>query len=158
MQSFGGGPVYEYFRHLDYRDIMNLCQTNQGMRQLCRDERLWQYLMKRDFNLPYLGSYLNYRRLYQFYHETPFAKMAELYRYFFDFEYFLIEPGNESIIDFYKCTLKRTIHLTGKNYIRSPPVPPGTFVPQITIHIGGILMGEEGNFFNPDYPKFTPFT
>lgn len=42
--------IYWIFRHLDYPDIVNLCQTNKQFNSLCKD--------------PYFRRYINYSRRY----------------------------------------------------------------------------------------------
>lgn len=58
--------------NLDFPTIRNLCGTSKDFSQLCRDNRLWKYLLERDYHKVYTGNdarrvYLTYNEiLYQF--------------------------------------------------------------------------------------------
>lgn len=41
----------EFYKHLSYDQLINLCQTNQEWKPLCANQQVWRFLLQRDFGL-----------------------------------------------------------------------------------------------------------
>jgi hypothetical protein len=41
----------EFYKHLSYDQLINLCQTNQEWRPLCANPQVWRFLLQRDFGM-----------------------------------------------------------------------------------------------------------
>jgi hypothetical protein len=61
---------HEFYKHLSYDDLINLCYTNQEFSYLCYDNNVWQFMLKRDFgiltNVNAKQTYLLYKHALDF--------------------------------------------------------------------------------------------
>jgi hypothetical protein len=57
--------LQEFWRHLSYEEIHNLCQTNVEFSRICEINIMWQYLLYRDFGIVYNEN--NARQMYLLY-------------------------------------------------------------------------------------------
>lgn len=134
----------EIINNLDSGSIGRLCQTNREFYAWCTDpeQKLWKYLMKKNYNFP-IDKNINYRDTYIYYKTNVISKIAELYRFYFDFEYFLIERDNDSIVDFYNCVLKRPVSDPMDN---RKLIVPGTKIDHISIRIDGHMTNYDEDY------------
>jgi len=43
--------LYEFISHMSYQDIIKLCRTNKYYNQICQNNYVWSFLLKRDFDV-----------------------------------------------------------------------------------------------------------
>lgn len=102
----------EIIKNLSIEDIGKLCQTNKEYNQLCTDPKFWTYLLERDYGISDKIDYEMFdtsmiqdpRAFYLNRKKDPRTKIAEAYKAFFNYEFFLL--NNSVYIDFINCTTK----------------------------------------------------
>lgn len=44
----------EFYRHLSYEDVLNLCLSSSEFSKICKQNSLWIYLLEKDFGIQYV--------------------------------------------------------------------------------------------------------
>jgi hypothetical protein len=52
--------LQEFWKHLSYDEIVNLCKINVEFSNVCQSNLMWQYLLDRDFDISYDGQNAKY--------------------------------------------------------------------------------------------------
>lgn len=79
MSSFNPDVTYEIFKHLNYDQIVQYCQTSKDINAMCKDDRLWEYLYKHHFaNIPHIDLGLTWRASYKLTYFTIFNTVNEI--------------------------------------------------------------------------------
>ena len=64
---------YEIFKNLDYDQIIQYCTTSKTIKDMCNDDRLWEYLYKHHFpNIPHIDLKLSWKDSYRLTYLTIF--------------------------------------------------------------------------------------
>jgi len=100
---------YELYKHLSYESLMRLCNTNKNFSHLCYDNKVWQFILKRDFGITDVNAkqtYYLYKEALNFlsnYYEIITLNALTLFveniapQYWHDFDNELLKDNDENI-------------------------------------------------------------
>lgn len=83
MQNIPYELQFDYLLKLEYSDLINICQANKELSEICNTEYLWKRLVLRDYPDLFRNT-TNYKQLYlEFYHwdHKLFEDYPSLYRF-----------------------------------------------------------------------------